>query len=146
MGDIDPCKASSRGGTAWTPQAPPLRGSLYLGGNPMGLPETATITPWASPSSLRAAWPHRPLDWFDIDYRNRILTPGNDVTVLQRPELAAHVNRSAHPGPARRRQGQPGLLRLQTESPNTIKFISSMAGARTPVPCARPAWTWRCAT
>lgn len=126
MGDIDPVQGVvnvvdrvDAGGTT------SLRGLLYLGGNPMGLkPETATIKTLGltfKPSALRGLTAS--LDWFDIDYRNRILTPGNDVTVLQRPELAAYVNRAPTQAQLDAAKANPVYSGSQTESLNTIKFI-----------------------
>jgi iron complex outermembrane receptor protein len=126
MGDIDPVqgvvnvvdRVDANGTTS-------LRGLLYLGGNPMGLkPETATIKTFGlsfKPTSLRGLTAS--LDWFDIDYRNRILTPGNDVTVLQRPELAAYVNRAPTAAQLDAAKANPVYSGSQAESLNTIKFI-----------------------
>jgi iron complex outermembrane recepter protein len=73
-----------------------LHGIRYLGGNPNGLkPETATIKTIGlgfKPKALEGL--SASLDYYSIDYRNRILTPGNDPTVLQKPELAPYVNRA----------------------------------------------------
>jgi iron complex outermembrane receptor protein len=126
MGDIDPVqgvvnvvdRVDANGTTS-------LRGLLYLGGNPSGLkPETATIKTFGlsfKPTSLRGLTAS--LDWFDIDYRNRILTPGNDVTVLQRPELAAYVNRAPTQAQLDAAKANPVYSGSQAESLNTIKFI-----------------------
>lgn len=126
MGDIDPVqgvvnvvdRVDANGSTS-------LHGLLYLGGNPAGLkPETATIKTFGlsfKPTSLRGLTAS--LDWFDIDYRNRILTPGNDVTVLQRPELAAYVNRAPTQAQLDAAKANPVYSGSQAESLNTIKFI-----------------------
>ncbi len=98
LGDLDPVNGSAvnpvnlidANGTTT------LRGIQYLGGNPNGLkPETATIYTFGV-SFKPAALPglSTTLDYFNIDYKNRILTPGNDPSVLQKPELAAYVNRN----------------------------------------------------
>ncbi len=96
LGDLDPVNGSAvnvvdRVGPDGRTQ---VHGILYLGGNGDGLkPERATIKTLglsfkpASVPGLSAS-----LDWYDIDYQNRILTPGNDLTVLQKPELAPYVN------------------------------------------------------
>lgn len=126
MGDIDPVQGVvnvvdrvDAGGTT------SLRGLLYLGGNPEGLkPETATIKTLGltfKPTALRGLTAS--LDWFDIDYRNRILTPGNDVTVLQRPELAAYVNRAPTQAQLDAAKANPVYSGSQAESLSTIKFI-----------------------
>jgi iron complex outermembrane recepter protein len=128
MGDIDPINGSAvnvvdrvdAGGTTT------LRGILFLGGNPEGLkPETATIKTFGlsfKPAFARGL--SASLDWFDIDYRNRILTPGNDVTVLQRPELAPYVNRSPTAAQVDAAKANPVYSGAQTETTATIRFIA----------------------
>jgi len=98
---------------------------LYLGGNADGLkPERATIKTLGL-SFKPAAVPglSASVDWYDIDYRNRILTPGNDLTALQRPELAPYVNRNPTVAQINAAKANPVYSGLQSESIDTIKII-----------------------
>lgn len=127
MGDIDPVNGSAvnvvdrvdAGG------ATSLRGILYLGGNNAGLkPETAVIkTLGLSFKPAMVPGLTASLDFFDIDYRNRILTPGNDVTVLQRPELAAYVNRNPTAAQVEAAKANPVYSGSATEPVAGIRFI-----------------------
>ncbi|MEK8052722.1 TonB-dependent receptor [Ideonella sp. DXS22W] len=102
-----------------------VHGILYLGGNPVGLkPETAHIATLGlgfRPNARRGTTAS--LDYFNIDYRNRILTPGNDVTALQRPELAAYVNRNPTAEQIQAAIANPVYSGSATEPVAGIKFI-----------------------
>ncbi|RZJ08676.1 MAG: TonB-dependent receptor [Rubrivivax sp.] len=103
-----------------------LRGINYLGGNPSGLkPETARIRtlgmsfrPTSVPGMLAS------LDWFDIRYKDRILTPGNDTTILQKPELAAYLSLPPTAAQVQAAIANPVYSGSPTEPVAGIQFIA----------------------
>lgn len=103
-----------------------VHGISYLGGNPVGLkPETATITTLGlgfRPNAARGL--SASLDYFNIDYKNRILTPGNDVSILQKPELAAYLNRAPTAAEIQAAISNPVYSGSATEPIAGIKFIA----------------------
>lgn len=127
LGDLDPVNGSAvnvvdRVGPDGRTQQ---RGILYLGGNADGLqPERATIKTLGlsfKPAALRGL--QASLDWYDIHYRNRILTPGNDLTVLQKPELAPYVNWSPTLAQIDAAKANPVYSGSATEPASGIKYI-----------------------
>lgn len=127
LGDLDPVNGSAVNvvDRVAADGRTTVRGILYLGGNNNGLqPERATIKtlglgfkPAAVPG-LSAS-----LDYYAIDYQNRILTPGNDLTVLQKPELAPYVNLSPTLAQIDAAKANPVYSGSQTEAASGIRFI-----------------------
>ncbi len=102
-----------------------VHGLALLGGNPAGLkPETADIYTVGlnfKPASVQGL--DVTLDYFNINYKNRILVPGNDVSILQKPELAAYVNRNPTPAEISVLIATPTYSGSPTEAVSGIKFI-----------------------
>lgn len=95
LGDLDPVNAglinvvdriAADGKTT-------IHGIVLLGGRDGLQPETATISTLGTafkPSFVPGL--SVTLDYFNVDYKNRILTPGNDTAVFQKPDLAPYLN------------------------------------------------------
>ena len=125
LGDTDPVNGSAVNYTTRVAAdgKTVLSGIVYLGGNPEGLkPETAKIKtlgmafkPAAMPGLMAT------IDWFDIDYSNRILTPGNDTAVLQRPDLAPYANLA--PTTAQIATALANPVYSGSQTPGPVQFI-----------------------
>jgi len=127
LGDTDPVNGSAVNVVTYIDAdgKTSVRGINYLGGNPNGLkPETATIVTlglgFKPADGLGAS---ASLDYFNIDYKDRILTPGNDTTALQRPELASYVNRAPTAAQVQAAIDNPVYSGSATEPIAGIKFI-----------------------
>jgi iron complex outermembrane receptor protein len=95
LGDLDPVNAglinvvdriAADGKTT-------IHGLVLLGGRDGLQPETASISTLGT--ALKPAFAPGlsiTLDYFNVDYKNRILTPGNDTAIFQKPELVAYLN------------------------------------------------------
>jgi iron complex outermembrane receptor protein len=127
LGDLDPVNGSAvnvvdRVGPDGRTS---LHGILYLGGNADGLqPERAKIKTFGlsfRPAGLPGL--STSLDWYDINYQNRILTPGNDLTVLQKPELAPYVNLSPTAAQIDAAKANPVYSGSATEAASGIRYI-----------------------
>lgn len=93
LGDIDPVNAglinvvdrvAADGRTM-------VHGVVRLGGRDGLAPERATITTFGA-ALQPVAGMKITADYFKVDYRDRILTPGNDTAILAKPELGAYLN------------------------------------------------------
>ncbi|WP_306393471.1 TonB-dependent receptor [Telluria beijingensis] len=122
LGDLDPINAGlinvvDRIGADGRTQQ---RGIVLLGGREGLDPEEADITtfgvnfkPQAAPGLSLTA------DFFKVDYKDRILTPGNDLAIFQKPELTPYLN--AAPTAAQ-------LMALMSQSTFTGNTAEPVAG------------------
>jgi iron complex outermembrane receptor protein len=70
-----------------------IHGIVLLGGRDGLQPETASISTFGA--ALKPSFAPGlsvTLDYFNVDYKNRILTPGNDTAIFQKPELVSYLN------------------------------------------------------
>jgi len=125
LGDTDPVNGSAVNYTTRVAAdgKTVMSGILYLGGNPDGLkPETAKITTLGmafKPANIKGLVTS--VDWFNIDYTNRILTPGNDNAVLQRADLAPYANMA--PTTAQIQAALANPVYSGSQSPGPVQFI-----------------------
>lgn len=125
LGDTDPVNGSAVNYTTRVAADGKivLSGILYLGGNPEGLkPETAKITTFGmafKPAAIKGLMTS--VDWFNIDYTNRILTPGNDNAVLQRADLAPYANMA--PTAAQIQAALANPVYSGSQTPGPVQFI-----------------------
>ncbi|MES3021758.1 MAG: TonB-dependent receptor [Pseudomonadota bacterium] len=126
LGDLDPINAGLInvvdrvvGGSSQ------LHGISLLGGREGLKPETAKIVTFGAnfkPASLRGL--SLTADYFNVTYKDRILTPGNDVAILQKPELAAYVNLAPTPAQIAALIAQPTFTGNSSEPVAGIRFIA----------------------
>jgi iron complex outermembrane receptor protein len=126
LGDLDPVNAGlinvvdrvmADGKTS-------IHGLVLLGGRDGLKPETATI------STLGTAF--KPafapglsvtVDYFNVDYKNRILTPGNDTAIFQKSELASYLNTAPTPAQVAALLTASTFTGSASEPAGGIKFI-----------------------
>ncbi|WP_020656510.1 TonB-dependent receptor domain-containing protein [Massilia niastensis] len=127
LGDIDPINAGlinvvdriSADGRST------VRGISLLGGREGLDPETADITTFGvnfRPSQVRGL--SLTADFFKVDYKDRILTPGNDTAILQKPELAAYLNSAPTVAQITALMAQPTFTGNTAEPVSGIRFIA----------------------
>lgn len=124
LGDIDPINAGlinvvDRIGADGRTQQ---RGIVLLGGREGLDPEKADITTFGinfKPQAIRGL--SMTADFFKVNYEDRILTPGNDLAIFQKPELSPYLN--AVPTPAQ----IMALMALPTFTGNTAEPVAGLS-------------------
>lgn len=124
LGDIDPINAGlinvvDRIGADGRTQQ---RGIVLLGGREGLDPEQADITTFGvnfKPQAIRGL--SVTADFFKVNYEDRILTPGNDLAIFQKPELSPYLN--AAPTSAQ----IMALMALPTFTGNTAEPVAGLS-------------------
>lgn len=100
-----------------------LHGLQLFGGREGLKPETARISTLGA--NLRpVSGLNLTLDYFNVSYDNRILTPGNDVSIFQKPELAPYLNKSPSAAQVAALLASPTYTGSLTEPVAGISFIA----------------------
>jgi iron complex outermembrane receptor protein len=102
-----------------------VHGISLLGGREGLKPETARIATFGAdfkPAAVRGL--NFTADYFNIDYKDRILTPGNDATIFQKPELAPYLVANPTAAQVAALMALPTYTGSATESVAGIKFIA----------------------
>lgn len=124
LGDIDPVNAglisvtdrvAADGRTI-------VHGLVLLGGRAGLKPERATITTFGV-ALLPVKGMKVTADWFKVDYRDRILTPGNDTAILARPELAPYLIAGPSAAQVQALMLEPTFTGSASEPASGIRFI-----------------------
>jgi iron complex outermembrane receptor protein len=102
-----------------------IHGISLLGGREGLKPETAKIATFGAnfkPASLRGV--SVTVDYFNVEYKDRILTPGNDVSIFQKPELAPYLNTAPTAAEIAALMASSTFTGSSTEPVSGIKFIA----------------------
>ncbi len=126
LGDIDPINAGvinvvDRVGADGKTL---VHGIQLLGGREGLTPETADITTFGFNFKPSSKGIDVTVDYFNVNYKNRILTPGNDATILQKPELAAYLTMNPSASQVAGLIAYPTYSGASTEPVAGIKFIA----------------------
>jgi iron complex outermembrane receptor protein len=127
LGDLDPINAGlinvvDRIGADGRTQT---RGIVLLGGREGLEPETADITTFGlnfRPSAVKGL--SLTADFFKVDYQDRILTPGNDQAIFQKPELAPYLNTAPTVAQLQALMAQPTFTGNTAEPVAGLRFIA----------------------
>lgn len=99
-----------------------IHGLVLLGGRDGLKPERANITTFGTAlqpvQGLKAT-----VDYFNIDYKDRILTPGNDQSIFAKPNLAPYLNTAPTLAQVQALLADPTFTGSSTEPASGIKFI-----------------------
>jgi iron complex outermembrane receptor protein len=126
LGDLDPVNAglinvvdriAADGKTT-------IHGIVLLGGRDGLQPETATISTLGA--ALKPAFAPGlsvTIDYFNVDYKNRILTPGNDTAIFQKPDLVSYLNTAPTPAQVAAVLASSTFTGSVSEPASGIKFI-----------------------
>jgi iron complex outermembrane receptor protein len=124
LGDLDPVNAGlinvvDRVGADGKTM---IHGISLLGGRDGLKPEKATIKTFGAAlqpvQGMKAM-----LDYFNVEYKDRILTPGNDTAVFSKPELAPYLNTAPTPAQVQALMADPTFTGSATEPVAGIKFV-----------------------
>lgn len=124
LGDLDPVNAGlinvvDRVGPDGKTQ---IHGLVLLGGRDGLKPETANISTLGT-----ALTPVRGMkltvDYFNVDYKDRILTPGNDKAIFAKPDLAPYINTAPTLAQVQALMADPTFTGSASEPASGIKFI-----------------------
>jgi iron complex outermembrane receptor protein len=63
------------------------------------------------------------VDYFNIDYKDRILTPGNDQSIFAKSNLAPYLNTAPTPAQVQALMSDPTFTGSSTEPASGIKFV-----------------------
>jgi iron complex outermembrane receptor protein len=102
-----------------------IHGLQLFGGRDGLKPETAKIVTFGAnfkPAGVRGL--SMTLDYFNVDYKDRILTPGNDVSIFQKPELSAYLTTAPTLAQVQALLANPTFTGSATEAPGGIRFIA----------------------
>jgi iron complex outermembrane receptor protein len=127
LGDIDPINAGlinvvDRVGADGRTQ---VHGIVLLGGREGLRPETADITTFGlnfRPPAVKGL--SLTADLFRVNYEDRILTPGNDQAIFQKPELAPYLNTAPTPAQIQALMAQQTFTGNAAEPVAGIRFIA----------------------
>jgi iron complex outermembrane receptor protein len=99
-----------------------VHGLVLLGGRDGLEPERANISTFGTAlqpvPGLRTT-----VDYFNIDYKDRILTPGNDQSIFAKSNLAPYLNTAPTPAQVLALMSDPTFTGSSTEPASGIKFV-----------------------
>jgi iron complex outermembrane receptor protein len=99
-----------------------VHGLVLLGGRDGLKPERANISTFGTAlqpaPGLKAT-----VDYFNVDYKDRILTPGNDQSIFAKPNLAPYLNTTPTQAQVQALLADPTFTGSASEPASGIKFI-----------------------